>query len=285
MDWLQTVIIAIVEGLTEFLPVSSTGHMIITQNLLGIEQGDPFVHAFTFIIQFGAILSVVCLYWKQFFQLDHTPAPEGSSAFGRLKHKYRFYWLLFIGVLPAVIIGLLAKKSGLLDWLLDSVEVVVIMLVVGGVFMLFCDRLFNKGSDANQVNERRAFNIGLYQCISVIPGVSRSMATIVGGMTQGLTRKRAAEFSFFLAVPTMAGATLLDLLDLLREEASWATTHNICMLVLGCVVAFIVALLAMKWFVGFLTKYGFKAFGYYRIVVGTIIIVLLLTGHSLAMVD
>lgn len=285
MDWLQTVIIAIVEGLTEFLPVSSTGHMIITQNLLGIEQGDPFVHAFTFIIQFGAILSVVCLYWKQFFQLDHTPAPEGSSAFGRLKHKYRFYWLLFIGVLPAVVIGLLAKKSGLLDWLLDSVEVVAIMLVVGGVFMLFCDRLFNKGSDANQVNERRAFNIGLYQCISVIPGVSRSMATIVGGMTQGLTRKRAAEFSFFLAVPTMAGATLLDLLDLLKEQASWATTHNICMLVLGCVVAFIVALLAMKWFVGFLTKYGFKAFGYYRIVVGTIIIVLLLTGHSLAMVD
>lgn len=285
MDWLQTVIIAIVEGLTEFLPVSSTGHMIITQNLLDIEQGDPFVHAFTFIIQFGAILSVVCLYWKQFFQLDHTLAPEGSSAFGRLKHKYRFYWLLFIGVLPAVVIGLLAKKSGLLDWLLDSVEVVAIMLVVGGVFMLFCDRLFNKGTDANQVNERRAFNIGLYQCISVIPGVSRSMATIVGGMTQGLTRKRAAEFSFFLAVPTMAGATLLDLLDLLKEEASWATTHNICMLVLGCVVAFIVALLAMKWFVGFLTKYGFKAFGYYRIVVGTIIIVLLLTGHSLAMVD
>ena len=285
MDWLQTVIIAIVEGLTEFLPVSSTGHMIITQNLLGIEQGDPFVHAFTFIIQFGAILSVVCLYWKQFFQFDHTPAPEGGSTFARLKHKYRFYWLLFVGVLPAVIIGLLAKKSGLLDWLLDSVEVVAVMLVVGGVFMLFCDRLFNKGTDANQVNERRAFNIGLYQCISVIPGVSRSMATIVGGMTQGLTRKRAAEFSFFLAVPTMAGATLLDLLDLLKEEAVWATSHNICMLILGCVVAFVVALLAMKWFVGFLTKYGFKAFGYYRIVVGGIIIALLLTGHSLAMVD
>ena len=285
MDWLQTIIIAIVEGLTEFLPVSSTGHMIITQNLLGIEQGDPFVHAFTFIIQFGAILSVVCLYWKQFFQLDHSPAPEGSSWFGRLKHKYRFYWLLFVGVLPAVVVGLLAKKSGLLDWLLDSVEVVAVMLVLGGVFMLFCDRLFNKGSDQNKVTERRAFNIGLYQCISVIPGVSRSMATIVGGMTQGLTRKRAAEFSFFLAVPTMAGATLLDLLDLLKENAVWATSHNITMLVLGCVVAFIVALLAMKWFVGFLTKYGFKAFGYYRIVVGTIIIVLLLTGHSLAMVD
>ena len=285
MDWIETVIIAIVEGLTEFLPVSSTGHMIIAQNLLGIEQGDPFVHAFTFIIQFGAILSVVCLYWKRFFQLDHTPAPEGSSWFGRLKHKFWFYWLLFVGVLPAVVIGLMAKKSGMLDWLLDSVEVVAVMLVVGGVFMLFCDRLFNKGSDANKLIERRAFMIGLYQCISVIPGVSRSMATIVGGMTQGLTRKRAAEFSFFLAVPTMAGATLLDLLDLLKDDTVWATSHNLTMLGLGCVVAFVVALLAMKWFVGFLTKYGFKAFGYYRIAVGTIIIVLLLTGHSLAMVD
>ena len=237
MTWIETVIISIVEGLTEFLPVSSTGHMIITQNLLGIPQGDPFVHAFTFIIQFGAILSVVCLYWKRFFVFDHSPAPVGS------------------------------------------------MLVVGGVFMLYCDKLFNKGDEVNKVNERRAFNIGLYQCISVIPGVSRSMATIVGGMTQGLTRKKAAEFSFFLAVPTMAGATLLDLLDLLKEDASWATSHNISMLILGCVVSFVVALLAMKWFVGFLTKYGFKAFGYYRIIVGGIIIVLLLTGHSLAMVD
>ena len=285
MDWIETVIIAIVEGLTEFLPVSSTGHMIIAQNLLGIEQGDPFVHAFTFIIQFGAILSVVCLYWKRFFQLDHTPAPEGSSWFGRLKHKFWFYWLLFVGVLPAVVIGLVAKKSGMLDWLLDSVEVVAVMLVVGGVFMLFCDRLFNKGSDANKLTERRAFMIGLYQCISVIPGVSRSMATIVGGLTQGLTRKRAAEFSFFLAVPTMAGATLLDLLDLVKEDAVWATPHNLWMLLLGCAVAFVVALAAMKWFVAFLTKYGFKAFGYYRIIVGTVIIVLLLTGHSLVMVD
>ncbi|MCK8621816.1 undecaprenyl-diphosphate phosphatase [Prevotella sp. E13-27] len=285
MTWIETIIIAIVEGLTEFLPVSSTGHMIITQNLLGVPQGDPFVHAFTFIIQFGAILSVVCLYWKQFFQLDNSPAPAGSNTFQKLKHKFSFYWLLFIGVLPAVVIGLLAKKSGLLDWLLDSVEVVAVMLVVGGIFMLFCDKLFNKGTDENKLSEKRAFNIGLYQCISVIPGVSRSMATIVGGMTQGLTRKRAAEFSFFLAVPTMAGATLLDLLDLLKEDAAWATTHNITMLILGCVVAFIVALLAMKWFVAFLTKYGFKAFGIYRIVVGSIIIILLLTGHSLAMVD
>ena len=284
MTWLETVIIAIVEGLTEFLPVSSTGHMIITQNLLNIPQGDPFVHAFTFIIQFGAILSVVCLYWKQFFQLNTTPAPEGSSALQRLIHKFRFYWLLFIGVLPAVVIGLAAKKSGLLDWLLDSVEVVAVMLVLGGVFMLYCDRLFNKvGSD--EIDEKKAFKIGLFQCISVIPGVSRSMATIVGGMAQRLSRKKAAEFSFFLAVPTMAGATLLDLLDLFKDDASWASAHNISMLILGCVVAFIVALLAMKWFVSFLTKYGFKAFGIYRIVVGVIIIILLVTGHSLTMVD
>jgi undecaprenyl-diphosphatase len=259
--------------------------MIITQNLLGIEQGDPFVHAFTFIIQFGAILSVVCLYWKRFFRFDKTPAPAGSSWIQKMKHRYYFYWLLIVGVLPAVVIGLVAKKSGVLDWLLDSVEVVAVMLVVGGVFMLYCDRLFNKGEDATRLNEKRAFAIGLYQCISVIPGVSRSMATIVGGMTQGLTRQRAAEFSFFLAVPTMAGATLLDLLDLFKGDTSWATPHNITMLLLGCVVAFIVALLAMKWFVAFLTKYGFKAFGVYRIIVGGIIIALLLTGHSLAMVD
>ena len=285
MDWIQTIIIAIVEGLTEFLPVSSTGHMIIAQNLLGVPQGDPFVHAFTFIIQFGAILSVVCLYWKRFFEFDNTPAPQGSSFWQKLKHKYNFYWILIVGVLPAVVIGLLAKKSGLLDWLLDSVEVVAIMLVLGGVFMLFCDRLFNKGSEDNKVDERRAFMIGLFQCISVIPGVSRSMATIVGGMTQGLTRRRAAKFSFFLAVPTMAGATLLDLLDLMKEETAWATSHNITMLILGCVIAFIVALLAMKWFVNYITKYGFKAFGIYRIVVGGIIIIMLLMGQSLAMVD
>ena len=285
MTWLETIIIAVVEGLTEFLPVSSTGHMIITQNLLGIPQGDAFVHAFTFIIQFGAILSVVCLYWKKFFKLNNSPAPSGSNAWQKFLHKFRFYWLLFVGVLPAVIIGLLAKKSGLLDWLLDSVEVVAIMLVLGGVFMLFCDQMFNKGNDANEVDEKKAFKIGLFQCISVIPGVSRSMATIVGGMTQNLSHKKAAEFSFFLAVPTMAGATLLDLLDLFKEEASWASSHNIAMLILGCVVAFIAALLAMKWFVAFLTKYGFKAFGIYRIIVGGIIIALLLTGHSLTMVD
>ena len=276
MDLIQTIIIAIVEGLTEFLPVSSTGHMIITQNLLGVQQGDPFVHAFTFIIQFGAILSVVCLYWKHFFQMRNEQ---------EFQDKMQFYWRLIIGVLPAVVIGLAAKKSGLLDWLLDSVLVVAIMLVVGGIFMLFCDRIFNKGSEDNNVSVKRAFIIGCWQCLSVIPGTSRSMATIVGGMQQKLTRKNAAEFSFFLAVPTMAGATLLDLLDMFKEGTSWATSNNIMLLIVGCVIAFVVAMLAMKWFVGFLTKYGFKFFGWYRIVIGAIILILLLTGHSLSMVD
>ena len=276
MDFIQTIIIAIVEGLTEFLPVSSTGHMIITQNLLGVPKDDPFVHAFTFIIQFGAILSVVCLYWKHFFQMR---TKEEFQA------KLRFYGLLIVGVFPAVVVGLLAKKSGLLDWLLDSVTVVAITLVLGGVFMLFCDRLFNATDKTKEVNWKRAFKIGCFQCLSVIPGMSRSMSTIVGGMQQGLTRKRAAEFSFFLAVPTMAGATLLDLLEMFKEGTNWATTTNIELLLLGCIVAFVVAIFAMKWFVAFLTKYGFKAFGWYRIIVGLVILVLLATGHSLAMVD
>lgn len=276
MTLIQTIIIAIVEGLTEFLPVSSTGHMIIAQNLLGVQPGDPFVHAFTFIIQFGAILSVVCLYWKRFFQMRNREEFE---------EKMKLYGLLIIGVLPAVVVGLAAKKSGLLDWLLDSVTVVAISLVAWGVFMLFCDKLFNKGRDEHQVTARRAFLIGCFQCLSVIPGTSRSMATIVGGMQQKLTRKNAAEFSFFLAVPTMAGATILDLKDMFEEGTSWATSHNIMLLIVGSLVAFVVAIFAMKWFVSFLTKYGFKAFGWYRIIVGAVILILLATGHSLVMVD
>lgn len=272
----QTIVISIVEGLTEFLPVSSTGHMIIAQYLMGVNEGSPFVHAFTFIIQFGAILSVVCLYWKKFFLVRNKED---------FNERLKFYGLLIVGVLPAVVIGLAAKKSGLLDWLLDSVEVVAVMLILGGIFMLFCDKIFNKGKEENEVTAKRAFMIGLFQCISVIPGVSRSMATIVGGMTQKLTRKKAAEFSFFLAVPTMAGATLLDLLEMFDSETSWATSEHIFLLLLGCGIAFVVALFAMKWFVNFLTKYGFKAFGWYRIIVGTVIVCLLLAGFDLNMVD
>ena len=287
MSALETIVIAIVEGLTEFLPVSSTGHMIIAQNLLGVES-TPFVKAFTIIIQFGAILSVVCLYWQRFFRLDHTPAPAGATPLQTLLHKWDFYWKLLVAFVPAVVIGFVGKMTGLIDRFLESVEVVAVMLVVGGVFMLFCDRLFGGGSEQTSLTERRAFRIGLFQCIAMIPGVSRSMATIVGGMAQKLTRRAAAEFSFFLAVPTMAAATALDVLQLFfgdEADASWATADNLLMLALGCVVAFVVALVAMRWFVDFLARYGFKAFGVYRIIVGMTILILLWTGHSLAMVD
>lgn len=284
MDFLQTIIIAIVEGLTEFLPVSSTGHMIIAQNILGVPSTD-FVKAFTVIIQFGAILSVVCLYWKRFFRLNHTPAPEGSTALQKFLHKWDFYWKLLVAFIPAMVLG--GLLNGFIENLLGNVVVVAVMLVLGGVFMLFCDKWFNHGSDTTPLTERRAFNIGLCQCLSMIPGTSRSMATIVGGMANGLSRKRAAEFSFFLAVPTMLGATCLEVLKMILkgEFASMAGADNIFTLVLGSVIAFFVAILAMKWFVSFLTKYGFKAFGWYRIIVGSIILVMLLMGYNLNMVD
>ena len=279
MDILDTIIIAIVEGLTEFLPVSSTGHMIIAQNVLGVES-TVFVKAFTFIIQFGAILSVVVLYWKRFFKLNHTPAPEGAGAFKRFLHKYDFYWKLFVAFIPAAVFGLLFSDA--IDAMLESVEVVAITLILGGIFMLFSDRIFNKGSESTELTEKRAFNIGLFQCISMIPGVSRSMATIVGGMSQKLTRKAAAEFSFFLAVPTMLAATLFKMLKLFTEdEGLQMLKENIDTLLIGNIVAFIVAMLAIKFFINFVTRYGFKAFGWYRIIVGGAILAMLFTGHNL----
>ena len=276
---LQTIIIAIVEGLTEFLPVSSTGHMIITQNLLGVPSTE-FVKAFTFIIQFGAILSVVVLYWKRFFKLNDTPAPEGSTHFRAFLHKYDFYWKLLVAFIPAAVLGLLLNDF--IDAMLESVVVVAITLILGGIFMLFCDKIFNKGSKKTELTEKRAFWIGMFQCISMIPGVSRSMATIVGGMAQKLTRKKAAEFSFFLAVPTMFAATLFKLLKIfLKPEGLELIMNNMGTLIVGNAVAFIVALLAIKFFISFVTKYGFKAFGWYRIVLGGLILILLLTGHNL----
>ncbi|MBE6284913.1 MAG: undecaprenyl-diphosphate phosphatase [Bacteroidaceae bacterium] len=275
----ETIIIAIVEGLTEFLPVSSTGHMIITQNVLGVESTE-FVKAFTFIIQFGAILSVVVLYWKRFFHLNHTPAPEGASALKRFLHKYDFYWKLLVAFIPAAVLGLLF--SDMIDAMLESVTVVATTLILGGIFMLFCDKIFNKGNDDTELTEKRAFWIGMFQCISMIPGVSRSMATIVGGMAQKLSRKKAAEFSFFLAVPTMFAATLFKMLKLFMEPAGMEIiTNNLGTLLIGNIVAFIVAMLAIKFFISFVTKYGFKAFGWYRIVLGGVILLLLLTGHNL----
>lgn len=282
MDIFSSIIIAIVEGLTEFLPVSSTGHMIITEKLLGV-PADDFVKAFTVIIQFGAILSVVCLYWRRFFRLNHTPVPEGASSLRRFLHKYDFYWKLLVAFIPAAVIGL--AFGDVVDSLLENVVVVAVMLILGGIFMLFCNKIFNHGSDDTVLTEKRALRIGLFQCIAMIPGVSRSMATIVGGMSQRLTRRAAAEFSFFLAVPTMLAATGYEVLKLFLKGDAAVLTGNVTTLIVGNVVAFVVALLAIKFFINFVTKYGFKAFGWYRIIVGSAILIMLACGVDLAIID
>lgn len=262
MTIFQTVIIAIVEGLTEFLPVSSTGHMIIAEKLLAVESTD-FVKAFTVNIQFGAILSVVVLYWKRFFQ------------------TFDFYWKLIVAVLPALVLGFLFSEK--IDALLENVQVVAIMLVLGGVFMLFVDKWFNAPTENQEMDWKRALKIGFAQCIAMIPGVSRSMATIVGGMSTKLSRKNAAEFSFFLAVPTMAAASGYKLLKLVMDpKGVTMLSENLTTLLIGNVVAFIVAMAAIKFFIGYITKYGFKAFGYYRIIVGVAILVLLMMGVDLS---
>lgn len=280
MTWIESIIIAIVEGLTEFLPVSSTGHMIITQGLLGMES-TPFLKAFTVIIQFGAILSVICLYWRKFFY----PETMQTKGYTWWQAIWRFYLRLIVGVLPAVVLGL--AFNDFIESNLDNVMLVAVMLIVGGVFMLFCDRLFSHSSEQTPMTLKRAFLIGCFQCISMIPGVSRSMATIVGGMAQKLTRKAAAEFSFFLAVPTMLGATCLEMYKMLTHGSGSLLTqgNNLETLIIGSVVAFVVAILAIKFFINYVTKYGFAAFGWYRIIVGIIIIACGLMGVEMKMVD
>jgi undecaprenyl-diphosphatase len=262
MTIFQTIILGIVEGITEFLPVSSTGHMIIAQKILAIESTE-FVKAFTVNIQFGAILSVVVLYWKRFFQtLD-------------------FYVKLIIAVIPALVLGFLFSEK--IDMLLENVMVVAITLVLGGILMLFVDEWFKKTNEDQSMDWKRSLKIGFFQCIAMIPGVSRSMATIVGGMSTKLTRKNAAEFSFFLAVPTMAAASGYKLLKLFMDPAGKSLlSENLVTLLIGNLVAFVVAMVAIKFFISFLTKYGFKAFGYYRIVVGVAILILLYLGVDLS---
>lgn len=290
---LQTILIAIIEGLTEFLPVSSTGHMIIVQSMLGVHSTE-FVKAFTVIIQFGAILSVVVLYSKRFFKVNKCVVFDKEAVVGkpftsklvfyikRFIYKFDFYWKLLIAFIPAAFFGMLFNDK--IDELLESVEVVAIMLVLGGIFMLFVDKIFNK-EDETEFTDKKAFKIGLFQCIAMIPGVSRSMATIVGGISQKMSRKKAAEFSFFLAVPTMFAATALKVYKLFKAPGGIdILTQNVEALIIGNIVAFVVALLAIKFFIGFVTKYGFKAFGYYRIIVGGIILVMLLLGHDLKVV-
>lgn len=268
MSFIEAVIIAIVEGITEFLPVSSTGHMIITQSLLGLKP-DDFTKLFVVNIQFGAILSVLVLYWKRFFQ------------------SLSFYYKLFVAVIPAAIIGLLLNDY--INLLLEKVWVVAVSLLLGGIVLVFIDKWFKKSDpDTKETSYKSAFIIGIFQCIAMIPGISRSAATIIGGMTQKLSRKKAAEFSFFLAVPTMFGASALELYKsyktVLFNTDQTVNANNLILLGAGNIVAFIVAMLAIKFFISILTRYGFKWFGYYRILVGVLILVLLAFGYNLQIV-
>ncbi|MCX2575771.1 undecaprenyl-diphosphate phosphatase [Pedobacter sandarakinus] len=264
MNYFEAIILAIIEGLTEFLPVSSTGHMIIGSSFMGI-AADPFVKLFTVAIQLGAILSVVVLYFKRFFK------------------SINFYIKLLVAFIPAAVFGLLLSKK--IDELLESPMAVGISLLVGGIILLFVDKWFSNPTvtEEDDINYITALKIGFFQCIAMIPGVSRSGATIVGGMSQKLSRKVAAEFSFFLAVPTMFAATAKKLFDFYQEGHS-ITQNQINLLVIGNVVAFIVALLAIRSFIGYLNKHGFKMFGWYRIIAGLIIIILLLSGRSMQII-
>ena len=251
MNTLQAIILAIIEGITEFLPVSSTGHMIIASSFFGIAQ-DDFTKLFTIVIQLGTILSVIVLYFKRFFQsLD-------------------FYFKLFIAFIPAVIFGLLL--GDFIDGLLENPITVAISLIIGGFLLLKVDEWFGN-SEGTEISYLTAFKIGLFQCLAMIPGVSRSGASIVGGMTQKLSRTTAAEFSFFLAIPTMLGATLKKSYDYYKDGFV-LSDDQINLLIIGNVVGFIVALIAIKSFIGFLTKHGFKIFGYYRIIAGVAILLI-----------
>lgn len=264
MSLIQALILALVEGLTEFLPVSSTGHMIIASSVLGI-AADPFTKMFTVAIQFGAILSVVVLYWKRFFQ------------------TFDFYFKLLVAFLPALVLGLLL--SDFIDQLLERVEVVAAMLIFGGVVFLFIDKLFQESEEKgdNEVTYKTAFRIGLFQTLAMIPGVSRSAATIIGGLTQKLNKKTAAEFSFFLAVPTMLAATAYKLLKFYLDGYTFGS-REISLLAFGNVAAFVIAILAIRTFIAYLTKHGFKIFGYYRIAVGAAILALYWLGIDLNVV-
>lgn len=273
MTILQAIVLAIVEGLTEFLPISSTGHMILAQGIMGMES-DEYIRAFTVMIQFGAILSVLVLYWKRFFSANAAPSMtfRGKVFTNRWKRLGYFYLSLIVALVPAMVIGLLFESY--IDKLLSNVSIVAVMLLLGGIFMLFIDRIFSaKGKEHPTL--LNSFFIGCFQVLAMVPGVSRSMATIVGGMQQGLSRKSAAEFSFFLAVPTMLGATLLKAYKLYKDSGMEIFRDNATTLILGNIIAFLVAMAAIRFFINYLTKYGFKLFGYYRIVVGAVILLLM----------
>ena len=255
----QSIIISIVEGITEFIPISSTGHMIIAEKLLKMTD-DEFTKTFTVAIQLGAILAVVVLYWKKFFDFS----------------RWQFYVKLLAGVIPAVVLGFLFSKK--IDALLDSSRTVAVSMLLGGIILLFIDKAFRKPVIDNEkkVSYARSFIIGIWQCLAMIPGVSRSAASIIGGMQQKLTRSAAAEFSFFLAVPTMLAATGYKLYKYTKEYGAF-TSEQIKLLSIGNVIAFVVALFAIKFFISLIKKYGFRMWGVYRIIVGIILLILIYT--------
>ncbi len=253
MTYLAALILAVIEGITEFLPVSSTGHMIIASSFMGISE-NPLTKNFEVVIQLGAILSVVVIYWHKFLA------------------SFRFYLKLAVAFLPAAIAGFILNDY--IDCLLSNIWVVIVSLFVGGIILIFVDTWFKhaEGTEEQDMTWFQAFKIGCFQCIAMVPGVSRSASTIIGGMVVGLNRKNAAEFSFFLAVPTMLGASAKKLMD------SPKTIHadDALLLLLGTSVAFIVALFAIKSFISFLQRHGFKWFGYYRIALGVVLAIVVL---------
>ena len=262
MDYLQAILIAIVEGLTEYLPVSSTAHMIFTSSFFGIQE-DDFVKLFQVSIQFGAILAVVVLYWKKFFDFS----------------KINFYIKLACAVIPALVLGKIFDDK--IDAILGNPIPIAIMLIIGGIVLLFIDGRFNNPTIVNEegITVKKAINIGIWQCLAMMPGTSRSAASIIGGMQQGLTRETAAEFSFFLAVPTMLAVTTYSLFlktyevsQLKGYELLTQSNDNLKLFFIGNIVAFIVAFIAIKFFIGIIKKYGFKPWGYYRIIAGMILL-------------
>lgn len=283
MELIHAIVLAIIEGLTEFLPISSTGHMIIYSSLAGI-AGNEFTKLYTVDIQFGCILSVLVLYYRRFLpearqgDLSTRDAPLLNwvkSLPQRWQTLADFYAKILIAFLPAAVIGLLLNDF--IDSLLENVTVVAITLLLGGILLVFIDKILKDQPKDHNITALDALKIGFFQCLAMVPGTSRSAATIIGGMTQGLNRKQAAEFSFFLAVPTMAAASgykLLKTYKLLQPD-------DYQILLLGNAIAFVVGLLAIRGFVSFLTRYGFKLFGYYRIALGLLLLGLMASGVKL----
>ena len=264
MSFIQAIVLAIIEGITEFLPVSSTGHMIIGSSVMGIAD-ESFTKTFTVAIQLGAILSVLVLYWKKFIQ------------------SIDFYKKLLIAFIPTAILGILLNDY--IDALLGNVIVVAFSLLIGGIIFLLLDSWFHRAEEkgSNELNsDASAFKIGMFQVISMIPGVSRSAATIIGGLTQNLNKRAAAEFSFFLAVPTMFAATVYKLFKFYKSGGG-ISHEQLNLLLIGNFVAFLVALIAIKAFINYLISNGFKVFGYYRIIIGLVILILHFAGVELSM--